>query len=69
MRTHTGEKSFTCKHQGCDFRHAYKGVLKIHMRTHTGEKPVFATACSLLNLSGHSLNFDKTINRVKNYEN
>lgn len=34
MRTHTGEKPFTCPHPQCDYRSTKKGNLKRHASTH-----------------------------------
>ena len=34
MRTHTGEKPFTCPYPQCDYRSTKKGNLKRHVTTH-----------------------------------
>jgi insecticidal toxin complex protein TccC len=39
MRTHTGEKPYSCEVTGCVKSFAHNSALTRHMRTHTGEKP------------------------------
>ncbi|KAH7693698.1 hypothetical protein AAVH_39263, partial [Aphelenchoides avenae] len=39
LRSHTGEKPFTCGHPGCDRRYSRLENLKAHERVHTGQKP------------------------------
>lgn len=43
MRTHTGEKPYSCN--TCSYRTSYSEALKRHMRIHTGEKPYKCEMC------------------------
>ncbi|WP_338919820.1 RHS repeat-associated core domain-containing protein [Pseudomonas silesiensis] len=45
MRTHTGEKPYTCEVSGCGNSFARKFDLTRHMRTHTGERPFVCSQC------------------------
>lgn len=43
MRTHTGEKPYSCNI--CPYKTSYSEALKRHMRIHTGEKPYKCDRC------------------------
>ncbi|KAI4799134.1 hypothetical protein KUCAC02_017889 [Chaenocephalus aceratus] len=45
LRTHTGEKHFRCKWEGCERRLARSDELSRHRRTHTGEKRFACPVC------------------------
>lgn len=44
MRTHTGEKPYSCPH--CPYSATTRTTLKRHVRTHTGERPYACAYCS-----------------------
>ncbi|XP_037796472.1 gastrula zinc finger protein XlCGF8.2DB-like [Penaeus monodon] len=44
VRTHTGEKPFTCPY--CPFRASQNCNVKTHIRVHTGERPYTCSKCS-----------------------
>lgn len=45
MRTHTGDRPFTCSFDGCDKSFITKGHLQTHILIHTGEKPYQCKTC------------------------
>ncbi|KIH47197.1 zinc finger, C2H2 type [Ancylostoma duodenale] len=46
MLTHTGERAFKCKHDGCNKAFSLEANLKSHIKTHTGEKSYKCSYCN-----------------------
>ncbi|XP_066985005.1 Kruppel-like factor 2 [Macrobrachium rosenbergii] len=45
LRTHTGEKPYTCKWKGCGWKFARSDELTRHFRKHTGDRPFNCRLC------------------------
>uniref|UniRef100_A0A8C5T6S7 C2H2-type domain-containing protein n=1 Tax=Malurus cyaneus samueli TaxID=2593467 RepID=A0A8C5T6S7_9PASS len=65
IRTHTGEKPYTCTCEECGYCTTRNGNLKLHLRIHTGEKPFQCGQCSMAFRTSSHLNLECEVGHWK----
>lgn len=64
---HTGAKPYVCPHS-CGYRTAFSSQLSMHVRTHTGERPLKCKTCGKAFSESSNLNKHLKIHEEKNFK-